>query len=83
MIVKFINITRTVSDKFYFYIFIAGLGAGLHFSWCGAGLNIEVCGAVRAPTLNDGAVRVQASSLWGGAVAVQPYRPAQGSSVHE
>ena len=29
----------------------------------GAGLNIEVCGAVRAPALDDGAVRVRVSSL--------------------
>ena len=49
---------------------------------CGAGvgLNIEVCGAVRAPALDDGAVRVRASSLRGGAVAGQTFRPAQGSS---
>ena len=61
----------------------------------GAGLNIEVCGAVRAPALDDavrcddaldgavrcGAVRVRASSLRGGAVAGQTLRPAQGSST--
>ena len=47
----------------------------------GAGLNIEGCGAVRAPALNDCAVRVRASSLRGGAVAGQTFRPAQGSSV--
>ena len=41
------------------YVIIAGLDAGLHSPWCGAGagLNIEVCGAVRAPALDDGAVR--------------------------
>ena len=38
----------------------------------GAGLNIEVCGAVR----------VRASSLRGGAVAGQTFRPAQGSNAH-
>ena len=47
----------------------------------GAGLNIEVCGAVRAPALDDGAVRVRASSLRGGAVAGQTFRPAQASSA--
>ena len=46
----------------------------------GAGLNIEICGAVRAPALDDGAVRVRASSLRGGAVAGQTFRPAQGST---
>ena len=51
--------------------------------WCGAVLNIEGCGAVRAPALNDCAVRVQASSLRGGAVVGQTFRPAQGSSAQE
>ena len=46
----------------------------------GAGLNIEGCGAVRAPTLNDCAVRVRASSLRGVAVVGQTFRPAQGST---
>ena len=57
----------------------------------GEGLNIEVCGVVRAPALDDGAVqcrpapavRVRASSLRGGAVAGQTFRPAQGSNIHQ
>ena len=35
---------------------------------CGAGLNIEVCGAVRAPALDDGAVRCGCGPLHCGAV---------------
>ena len=38
-------------------------GPTLSMVRCGAGLNIEVCGAVRAPALDDGVVRVCASSL--------------------
>ena len=34
----------------------------------GAGLNIEVCGAVRAPALDDGAVRCGCGPLHCGAV---------------
>ena len=48
----------------------------------GAGLNIEGCGAVRAPALDDCAVRVRASSLRGGVVAGQTFRPTQGSNPY-
>ena len=50
------------------YVIIAGLDAGLHSPWCGAGLNIEVCGAVRAPALDDGAVRCGCGPIHCGAV---------------
>ena len=58
------------------YIFHSAVRCG-----AGAGLNIEGCGAVRAPALNDCAVRVRASSLRGGAVAGQTFRPAQGFNI--
>ena len=52
-----------------------GLDAGLHYPWCGAvrcgagaGLYIEVCGVVRAPALDDGAVRCGCGPLHCGAV---------------
>ena len=48
----------------------------------GAGLNLEVCGAVRAPALDDGAVRCGCESLHCGAVAGQTFRPAQGSTAY-
>ena len=47
---------------------IVGLNAGLHFPWCGAGLNIEGCGVVRAPALNDCVVRCGCGLLHCGAV---------------
>ena len=48
--------------------------------WCGAGLNIEVCGAVRAPALDDGAGAGLFTERRCG--RAQTFRPAQGSNAH-